>query len=105
MVKKQILFTLFALLSFTVSAENTLSTVSPDSIKYSIDLDEVEIVSKPIRPCNISPDRSLCLMQRSWRKIMLFQLKTFRRMSQIFTFPITDQNLYRLCIFEALVLV
>ncbi|MBR5531685.1 MAG: TonB-dependent receptor [Bacteroidales bacterium] len=47
MVKKQILFTLFALLSFTVSAENTLSTVSPDSIKYSIDLDEVEIVSNP----------------------------------------------------------
>ena len=47
MVKKQILFTLFALLSFTVSAENTLSTVSADSIKYSIDLDEVEIVSNP----------------------------------------------------------
>ena len=47
MVKKQILFSLFALLSFTVSAENTLSTVSADSIKYSIDLDEVEIVSNP----------------------------------------------------------
>ena len=47
MVKKQILFTLLVLLSFTLSAENLSSAVSPDSIKYSIDLDEIEIVSNP----------------------------------------------------------
>ncbi len=47
MIKKQILFTLFVLLTFGLSAENTITYVSPDSIKYSVDLDEIEIVSNP----------------------------------------------------------
>ena len=45
MIKKQILFTLFVLLTFGLSAENTITYVSPDSIKYSVDLDEIEIVN------------------------------------------------------------